>query len=254
MSESTFTPADAPAAAAAPATQAPAAAPPAAPAAPPPKVDAEPKVEMTPAQLKARLEEERAKGEKKAAADVSAALGVDIETAKKLIAEAKAKEDAQKSEVQKLTEQLAAEKARLADFEAYKAAVNARATVEFNALDDTQKAAVEALAGADPAARLRTIDTLKPTWAAAQQAAAEAARIKAEAEAAAAATAAKPPPLAPPATTAPPAAPAATHTAPPPNILAEYEALKRDNAFLAARFYAANASKIQAAQAAANSR
>lgn len=71
-----------------------------------------PRVDMTPAQLKERLEEERAKGEKRAADQFAKDLGIPLDEAKRLIADAKAKDDAAKSEVQRLTEQLTAERQR----------------------------------------------------------------------------------------------------------------------------------------------
>lgn len=231
--------------------------PPAAPIAQPPKADAEPRVEMTPAQLKARLEEERVKGEKKAAADVAAALGVDLDTAKKLIAEAKAKEDAQKSEVQKLTESKKELEARLARFNDYEITITKRAEAEFNALDEAQKAAVERLAGKDPAKRLDTIDALKPTWTAAQQAASEAARVKAEADAKAAADAAAKAAAEAKRTAPIPAGASTTPNAPPPppaapgqptNHLAVWEDLKIHNPALAMRYRALHGPAILAAE------
>jgi pilus assembly protein FimV len=225
---------------------APIAAPAIAPAAP-----AEPMVTMTPAQMKARLDETRASAEKALATQ----LGVSVEDAKRIIAEAKAKDDAQKSEVQRLTEQLAAAQAKSTQFDSYKATVEGRAGIEFASLTDDQKVAVESLAGSDPAARLKAIDAMKPTWAAAK-ANADATALAtakaaddAKAAADAAAKAALPAPkVAAPASTAPnapPPAPAAPGS--PVNHAAVYEGLKKSNPAAAARYHTAHAGAILAA-------
>lgn len=220
------------------------------------KPDGEPEVRMTPAQFKARLDETRVAAERRAAEQFAKDLGVSVDDAKKLIADAKAHNDAQKSEVQRLTERLAAEKARLAEFEAYKDAVEAQAAAELASLSDAQRAAVEDLAGESPAARLKAIAKLRPTWAAAQKAgddAAKAATALAAAEAAKAAEdAAKrapPPKLPPPASTAPaapPPVPAQPGT--PTNHHAVYEALKVSNPAAAARYRVQHEAAIRAAQ------
>lgn len=234
---------------------------PAVPAAPPPvvappKVDGEPEVRMTPAQLKARLDETRAAAEKRAAEQFAANLGVDLDTAKKLIADAKAKEDAEKAAIQKLTEQVAERDKRLAEFDVYKRAVEARAAHEFSLLSDAQKAAVEKAAGDSPAKRLEIIEAFRPTWQAAEEAkraadeAAKAAAEKAAADAAKAAEAAK--------KTAPIPAPASTTPAAPPpppqnpgtptNHLAVWEAMKVSNPAAAAIYRVKHDAAIRAAQ------
>lgn len=210
-------------------------------------------VRMTPAQLKTRLDEARTAEAKRAAEQFAADLGIPLADAKKIIADAKAKDDAQKSEVQKLTEQLAAEKARLVQFDAYKQTVEGRAGIEFAALSDAQKAAVETLAGADPAARLRTIDALRPTWAAAEAKAVADAQAKAVADAAATKAAEeaakKTAPLPAPASTTP-AAPPPPPAAPgqPTNHLAVYQSLQQTNPAMAAKYHATHAPAIVAAQ------
>ena len=237
---------------------------PIAPAAPVPPVVAtpagEPKVEMTPAQLKARLDEERDKAAKAAEEKFAKDLGISLADAKKLIADAKAKDDAQKSEVQKLTEALAAERARLAEFESNKAIVEGRASIEFAALTEAQRAAVQSIAGDDAAKRLKTIDALKPTWVAAQQQAeaAQAAAVLAAKEAAdkAAAEAAKvaaeakrTAPIPAPASTTPAATPPAP-AAPgqPTNHLAVWESLRVSNPAAAAMYRNKHDAAIRAAQ------
>jgi hypothetical protein len=222
----------------------------------PPKVEGEPEVRMTPAQLKARLDETRAAAEKRSADQLVATLGVDLDTAKKLIADAKARDEAQKSEVQKLAEQLAAEKAKNARLTVLEATVEERAGIEFAALDDAQKAAVEKLAGADAAARLRTIDALRPTWAAVAQKAADDAKAavdKAAEDAAKAAeeAAKKAPPAkipAPANTTPATPPPAPAQPGMPTNHLAVWEQLKTSNPAAAALYRNKHDAAIRAAQ------
>jgi len=206
-------------------------------------------VRMTPAQLKERLDESRVAGEKALAAQ----LGVPVEEAKKLIADAKARDDANKSEVQRLTEQLAAAQAKSARLGVLEETVTGRAAVEFGALSDVQKAAVETIAGSDPAARLKTIDALKPSWAAAQKVADDTAQVaKAAADKAAAdaaAEAAKKAPVPAGATTAPaspPPPPAQPGT--PTNHLAVWESLKASNPVAAGMYRSKHDAAIRAAQ------
>lgn len=237
----------APVAPAAPAIAAPIApAPAAAPA-------AESMVNMTPAQLKARLDETRAAAEKRSAEQFAAELGIPIADAKKLIADAKARDDANKSEVQRLTEQLAAAQAKSARLGVLEETVTGRAAVEFGALSDVQRAAVEAIAGSDPAARLKTIDALKPSWAAAQKrddADAQVAKAAADKAAVdAAAEAAKKAPVPAGATTAPaspPPPPAQPGT--PTNHLAVWESLKASNPVAAGMYRSKHDAAIRAAQ------
>jgi len=201
-------------------------------------------VRMTPAQLKERLDESRVAGEKALAAQ----LGVPVEEAKKLIADAKARDDANKSEVQRLTEQLAAAQAKSARLGVLEETVTGRAAVEFGALSDVQKAAVETIAGSDPAARLKTIDALKPSWAAAQKVADDTAQV-AKAAADAAAEAAKKAPVPAGATTAPaspPPPPAQPGT--PTNHLAVWESLKASNPVAAGMYRSKHDAAIRAAQ------
>lgn len=226
----------------------------------PPKVDADTEVRMTPAQLKERLAETRAAAEKRAAETFAAELGIPIADAKKLIADAKAKDDAQKSEVQRLTEQLAARDAKLAEFGVYKSAVDTQAAAELAALTEEQRAAVEAIAGESPAARLKAIAALRPTWSAAQKAAdatavasaqaAKEAADKAAAEAAkAAAEAKKTAPIPAPANTTPAAAPPVpAQPGTPTNHHAVWESLKVSNPAAAARYRVQHEAAIRAAQ------
>ena len=241
---------------------------PIAPAAPVPPVIAAPPadepdvVKMPSKALAARLAEERDKASRATEEKFAKDLGIPIADAKKLIADAKAKNDAEKSEVQRLAEQKAALEQQLAEFAAYKATVEGRASIEFAGLTEAQRAAVETIAGTDPAKRLATIDALKPTWAAVMQAQTDAQKAAAEAAAKAAAEAAKVAAHAPgpagaqvpaPATTAP----AAQGNAPPApgqptNHLAVYEQLKREQPFVAAGYFDKHSAAIIAARNARN--
>jgi hypothetical protein len=210
-------------------------------------------VRMTPAQLKARLDETRVAAEKRTAEQFAAELGIPIADAKKLIAETKAKDDANKSEVQRLTEQLAAAQAKSARLGVLEETVTGRAAVEFGALSDVQRAAVETIAGSDPAARLKTIDALKPSWAAAQKVADDTAQVaKAAADKAAAdaaVEAAKKVPIPAGATTtpaSPPPPPAQPGT--PTNHLAVWESLKVSNPVAAGIYRNKHDAAIRAAQ------
>lgn len=232
----------APPAATAPVTP-PAAAPVAAPVvAPPAAVTPSPATTQDPPQeeppwFKPRIEQATRSG----ANSVLKKLGVKDEAeAEALIKKAKADEEAAKTELQKAKERgdsLAAQAARAGDLEKV---VTARADVEMATLTETQKTAVIAIAGDDPAKRLSTIDTLKATWASNVPA------PTASPPAAAVATTPAPvtPPVAPPATTSPPPnAPAGT-TVSPVDHAAEYKALKAKNPHQAALYLNAYADKI----------
>lgn len=200
-----------PAAPSAPADTAPPA-PPAAPTpAPVPTPSATPEDTADPAWLAGRLERER-----KA---ILRELGVsDVANAKAALAAYRDQQEAAKSEAQRQAEriaQLELQAKRTADLEAVLAT---KAEREFGGLTNAQRAAVEAIAGADPAARLRAIDALRPTWDAAPSAR----------------------PLAAPASTSA-AAPAPAPTAPAEqNVLATYEALASTNPAAAAAYRLAN--------------
>lgn len=187
--------------------------PPAAPAAP-----AEEKVTMTPAQLKARLAEEREKAEKRVAAE----LGVSVADAKAAMAKAKALEDEKLTETERLKNRNAELEKQIVEREAAARREGARpyAEAQMAALTEAQRAVITGFAGDDPEAQIKAIKALSPTWAVAP--------------------AAPPPPapLAPAANTAPPAgAKPVPGSATPIDHRAEYE---RRLAFdkTAARIYA----------------
>lgn len=232
-----------PAAPAAPAV-APVAAAPAAPV--PPAVDADPV--WLPERLK-RAKEQAAEQERK---ELLKKLGIDDpEKAAQIIAEAKQREEKEKTLAQKYAEAEARTKALTERNAHLEAATAATAKREMATLTDEQRDAVKNLAGDDPAAQVRTISALVPTWksiAPATTGAPPAAPLPPAVPAAPAAPAV-PPPIAPPINTAPPAAPT-----PPPatqsttNHLAVYEGLLKMNPIRAANYLDMNWAAIDAAK------
>lgn len=130
--------------------------------------------------------------------------------------------------------------------------VTARASLEYDALNAEQKKAVDTLAGNDPAARLKAIDAMKPTWLAATEAAklAQEAAAKAAAETEAKVKANQPPPpVPPPANSTPPGTPPpAVNAGAPTNHLAVYESLKQSNPAAAAVYHNKHAAAILSAR------
>ena len=163
--------------------------------------------------LPARLE--RAK--QAARADVLRELGAEsLDAAKARIVAAKAAEDAQKSELQRLTERIAALEPSAAKVAELQAVVAQHADAELAKLTDEQRAAVTAIAGDDKARALATVEALRPTW------------VKA-------APAAPPPP--PPAANTAAAGTAPTGAVVPTvNYRATWEALKAANPIQAAQY------------------
>jgi hypothetical protein len=204
---------------------------PAPPPATPPSAQAAPAAvdpSAKPPWLDERLERERRATQEKILKD----LGVeDVDAAKKAIADAKAKADAEKSAAEKAAEyktKLDAESRRAAEYEATLKEHAARMLV---GLTDEQKAAVSKLAGDDPLKQLQTIQALAPTWAKREAEGAAAAAAAAAAKAAANAA------TVPPHTTAPPAtAPSGTQQTSPPNHREVYEALRKTNPFAASQY------------------
>lgn len=92
-------------------------------------------------------------------------LGVDdVDTAKKILDEAKRKSDAEKSAELRAAE--VASKLTASEQRAQELldAVTAHAAEAMSDLTAEQKAAVEAVAGEDPAKQIKTIKALRPTW------------------------------------------------------------------------------------------
>lgn len=225
--------------------------PPAAPPAPPTQpqsvqpaaaVSAAP-IGITSEQLKQRLDEERAKAEKRAREDLLKQIGFSsVDEASAAAKAARDAAEAQKSELQRLMdaaraaqEAADAHKKRL---DALEPVVKARAESEYSRLSDEQRAAVDRLAGEDAAQRLRVIETLSPTWARA----AATAPVTAPTAAPAPAPAPAPgilPPLPPPASTsAAGGAPPSVGAPVPTNHKAQYESLRANNPAAAALYLA----------------
>jgi hypothetical protein len=138
------------------------------PPAPQPDVDKEP--ERDPAWLGKRLERERKKAVSEAEAEARkkalAELGIDDpDRVKKLLAEEKKREEAQKSQEQKLAELQVREKERESRLKELEDTVKLDASEQLAALTEEQRKAVLDLAGEDPAKQRRAIATLRPTWA-----------------------------------------------------------------------------------------
>lgn len=227
--------------AAAPPVTAPAVAPP--PAAPPAPAAA-PELPAPPAGaeawLKPRLERERASARTAAWKEAGFESEEDAKAAAKALREQR---EAEKAVAQKLAER-DAELARVkSDAERLSAATREYAARMMFGLSDLQKKAVTDIAGDDPAAQIKAITVLTPTWA-------KEAEAQAHAQAQQAAQAQQPAaPAAAPAT--PPASPAAPvgggNTAPgrtapvggegsPANHRAVYDELRQKNPFAAARY------------------
>lgn len=203
--------APAPAATTAPAT--------AAPQIPPADANAEP------FWLKGRLE----RAEEQARKALLTELGItDPGAAKAALEAAKKAEEANKTAEQRAAE--LAQKLGTVQTEAERqaAVIQEYAARMFGVLTADQQGAVKAIAGDDPAAQLRAINALGPTWAK-------------QAEAAAPAPAPKP------ATTAPaPDAPAGAATGSPPDHRAVYSDMRSRNPFAAAAYGLENPSAYNA--------
>lgn len=163
-------------------------------------------------------------------------LGVDDpEKAKKAIADAKKAEEEAKSQGQKLGETAKTLESEKAERERLSKVVTDHAGRQIATLTEAQQAAVRAIApDTDPAAQLRAIDALKPTW------------VTAAPPPAGATGAAPPPQPTPPAagTAPPPNAPPPNGSVSPPDRKAEYLALKAKNPHAAAVFLNKHADAI----------
>jgi TolA-binding protein len=104
---------------------------------------------------------------------------------------------------------------------------------EFSVLTEAQQAAVAAIAGADPSLRLRTIESLRPTWG----------PSKPTAETTAETTEAEAPKL-PKSSTSSKGGPPDQGNLSPPDIRAEFEAARKTNPFRAARIARDHASEL----------
>lgn len=230
-------PANPPAVAALPAPIAAPAAPPVAPAPAPDAAD--PGDGSLPKWVAARLEQAK----RSAAADVLRAIGAETpEAAADAVKRARAAADAEKTAAQQAAEAQQRAASLQKERDDLHTTVGTVATAQLSALTAEQRAAVTAIAGDNPAAQLRTIAALRPTWTVVA------------------------PPAAPPAVVAPPVAPAApsppappANTAPqagappagsPPAVtdhLAVLKGLESTNPIRAARYRTTYAGEIAAA-------
>lgn len=229
-----------------PAAPPPPAPPPAAPAQPPPAAASAttppavtPPQERDPNWLNERIAKAKTSTEKSLLRE----LGVDsLDDAKKAITALQAQRDAEKTASEKAAEYETALKAERARIASLTEAVAAHANAQLAALTDEQRAAVTAIAGEDPAAQLKTLEALRPTWKQAAPAtqvasATQVATPPAGAPPPAGATPPATPPVPPPADTAPaPNAPKDSSNISPADPKATYVELKKTNPVLAARY------------------
>lgn len=144
-------------------------------------------------------------------------LGIDsVDVGKKAVDAAKAADEAKKTNEQKLAEFEASNRTLKASAEAMAQTLGVMAKAQMAALDDSKRAAVQSVAGDDPAKQLSTIEALKPTWA---QAAANAATQAPVID-----------------TTAAKSAPSSGASASPPDPRVVYAELDKVNPILAARY------------------
>lgn len=130
--------------------------------------------DLPPEALKQRLDAVRDRAASDARAALLAEIGVtDASEAKRLMAEAQAAADAQKSELEKLTDRANAMSVQLSKAEQAGVALKAYADAELAALSEERSAAVREVAGDDPAAQLRALVAMRKTWAPAKPEATE---------------------------------------------------------------------------------
>lgn len=183
-------------------------------------IAAPPAAPSEPTWLPDRLE--RAKQAERAA--VLRELGAEsLDAAKARIASAKALEDSQKSEMQRLNERIAALEPSAKKALDLEAVVSKHADAELAKLTEEQRAAVTAIAGDDKARALATVEALRPTW------------VKA-------APAAAPPP--PPANTASAGAAPTGANVPTVNHKATWEAIRARNPIAGAQYLEAHQAEI----------
>lgn len=203
-----------------PETSAPAAAAPAAK----PQVQAS---ELPPEALKARLDSAK----EQARREMLAELGVtDTKDAKAALAELKKRQDAEKTETERLAARVAELEGKAAKAEHATQVASRRAAAELATLTEAQRAYVSKTAGDDPLRQLETIDSMREAGLLTTTPAA----APAPAPAPAAPAAATPP--APLGSTAPaPSAPAPGQTSPVDHA-AVYRSLKQSNPFAASAY------------------
>ncbi len=139
--------------------------PPAGPGAPngtPPAPPAPAKVEMTSDALTARLSEERAKGSAAARIAVLKELGIeDTKDGKALLTAAKARADAELTETQRLTKALEELTPRAKRAEALEKQLESLVAVQFDALPEGTRSAIDEVAQGNAEERLRMIGVFR---------------------------------------------------------------------------------------------
>lgn len=206
----------------APATHTDPAVPPAAPDKP--RVQAD---ELPPAALKARLEAEAERTRRA----VLAELGVsDTKDAKAALAELKKRQDAERTEQERLTARVAELEAQSTKAASYAAVIAGRAAAELAALPEKTRSYVTAEAGDDAAKQLATIDRLRSTGLLTEAPVAPAVAPTAPASA--------------PSTAPRPGAPPEAGTVQSSSERETFEKLRETNPFRAAYYAQANAGKL----------
>lgn len=182
---------------------------------------------LPPEALKARLDAAKETARREMLAELGASDPKDVKAS---LAELKKRQDAERSEVERLTAQAKDLEAKAARADALSAVIAGRASAELGALGEQERAFVTAEAGDDPARQLATID-----------------RMRASGLLGVAAPAAPVAPAAPPvpADTAPrPNAPPEAGSVAKADIRATYDRLQAENPFAAASFALAHAGDL----------
>lgn len=185
--------------------------------------------DLPPEALKARLDAAK----ETARREMLAELGVsDPKDVKAALAELKKRQDAERSEVERLTAQTKELEGKASRADTYAAVIAGRASAELAALDEKARGFVTAEAGDDPARQLATIDRMRASG-----------LLSSTPPAPAPAAAPAAPPK--PADTAPrPNAPPEAGSVAKADIRATYDRLQAENPFAAASFALAHAGDL----------
>jgi hypothetical protein len=171
--------------------------------------------DLPPEALKERLERERSAAQAALLKDLGVASTDELKAA---VEAARAAAESRKTEAEKQAALIAERDGLVKRVQSFGEALTAHANATLSALSDSQKAAVVSLAGDDPAAQLKAISALRPTWASEVPA--------------------------PQGATVPAAAAPQTVTPTTPNRKQEYESLKAKNPFAASSYLAQHRKEI----------
>jgi hypothetical protein len=181
--------------------------------------------DLPPDALKARLEDAKRSAQR----ELLSHFGVtDVADVKAALEELRKRQDAEKSELERLRDQTAQLDGKAKKVDRYTDIITRRAMGEMESLTDSQRAAVKEIAGDDPAEQLRAVDILRKTWAAR-----EAEQKQPD-----------PPKPAPAANTAPPASAPADETVSPTDHKAVWKQLQGNNPFAATHYLAEHYAEI----------